>query len=86
MESEINRRPLLEDSDSDFNENDNDIEHEQNEDHIIAQPHNNRKTFLKTILPPDKYNVSYFIFYLLGMTTLLPWCFYVTANEASIRS
>lgn len=84
MDSDINRRPLLEDSDSDINEDIN-KENEIGVDHIVSQPQNNAKIFLKTILPPDKYNLSYFIFYLLGMTTLLPWCFYVTANEASIN-
>lgn len=31
--------------------------------------------------PHDKYNFTYFAFYLLGMTTLLPWNFFITAEE-----
>lgn len=31
--------------------------------------------------PNDKYNFSYTVFYLLGMTTLLPWNFFLTAEE-----
>lgn len=31
--------------------------------------------------PRDKYNFTYFAFYLLGMTTLLPWNFFITAEE-----
>ncbi|XP_055541456.1 equilibrative nucleoside transporter 1 [Wyeomyia smithii] len=33
------------------------------------------------IAPVDKYNFTYAVFYLLGMTTLLPWNFFVTAEE-----
>ncbi|XP_067010202.2 equilibrative nucleoside transporter 3 isoform X2 [Anabrus simplex] len=29
----------------------------------------------------DKYNLAYIIFYLLGMTTLLPWNFFITADD-----
>lgn len=31
--------------------------------------------------PVDKYNFTYAVFYLLGMTTLLPWNFFVTAED-----
>lgn len=33
--------------------------------------------------PLDKYNYNYIVFYLLGMTTLLPWNFFVTAEDVS---
>lgn len=33
--------------------------------------------------PVDKYNFNYIVFYLLGMTTLLPWNFFVTAEDVS---
>jgi equilibrative nucleoside transporter 1/2/3 len=33
--------------------------------------------------PVDKYNFAYFVFYLLGMATLLPWNFFITAEEVS---
>ncbi|XP_070500533.1 equilibrative nucleoside transporter 1 [Chironomus tepperi] len=31
--------------------------------------------------PVDTYNISFLIFYLLGMVTLLPWNFFITAEE-----
>lgn len=34
--------------------------------------------------PLDKYNYNYIVFYLLGMTTLLPWNFFVTAEDVSL--
>lgn len=33
--------------------------------------------------PMDKYYFNYIVFYLLGMTTLLPWNFFVTAEDVS---
>lgn len=33
--------------------------------------------------PHDKYNFNYIIFYLMGMTTLLPWNFFITAEDVS---
>lgn len=35
-------------------------------------------------VPADKFNFNYIAFYLLGMTTLLPWNFFVTAEDVSI--
>lgn len=34
--------------------------------------------------PHDKYNFNYIIFYLMGMTTLLPWNFFITAEDVSL--
>ncbi|ETN60744.1 equilibrative nucleoside transporter [Anopheles darlingi] len=33
------------------------------------------------IAPSDKYNFTYAVFYLMGMTTMVPWNFFVTAEE-----
>jgi hypothetical protein len=33
------------------------------------------------ILYSSRYNVAYIIFYVLGCATLLPWNFFITANE-----
>lgn len=33
--------------------------------------------------PHDKYSFNYIIFYLMGMTTLLPWNFFITAEDVS---
>lgn len=45
------------------------------DDVIITGTHSNE--------PLDKYNFNYIVFYLLGMTTLLPWNFFVTAEDVS---
>lgn len=34
----------------------------------------------RRVAPVDKFNFTYTVFYLLGMTTLLPWNFFVTAE------
>ncbi|KAJ8927108.1 hypothetical protein NQ314_020381 [Rhamnusium bicolor] len=39
------------------------------------------KPLFKPLEPKDKYYMSYLIFYLLGIVTLLPWNFYVTADD-----
>lgn len=36
--------------------------------------------------PQDKYSFNYIIFYLMGMTTLLPWNFFITAEDVSYHS
>lgn len=37
-------------------------------------------------VPHDKYSFNYIIFYLMGMTTLLPWNFFITAEDVSHQS
>jgi solute carrier family 29 (equilibrative nucleoside transporter), member 1/2/3 len=32
-------------------------------------------------IPSDKYNFTYIVFYLLGISTLLPWNFFITAED-----
>lgn len=36
-------------------------------------------------VPKDKYSFNYVIFYLLGMTMMLPWNFFITAEDVSIH-
>ncbi|XP_050299613.1 equilibrative nucleoside transporter 3-like [Anthonomus grandis grandis] len=67
----INTTPLLQEIDSELEENDI---HES-----LAIKDN--KPLFKPIEPKDKFYTVYFIFYLLGIVTLLPWNFYVTAND-----
>ncbi|XP_050450568.1 equilibrative nucleoside transporter 1 [Cataglyphis hispanica] len=72
----INRRPLLGGaSDSEFED---DLETEI-EDSNIAIP--DEKPFLKPYEPHDKYNFAYIVFYLLGINTLIPWSFFITADD-----
>lgn len=35
--------------------------------------------------PRDRFNFNYIVFYLLGMTTLLPWNFFITAEDVSVN-
>lgn len=34
-------------------------------------------------VPNDRFSFTYMVFYLLGMTTLLPWNFFITAEDVS---
>lgn len=35
------------------------------------------------IVPNDCFSLNYMVFYLLGMTTLIPWNFFITAEDVS---
>lgn len=71
MDHSINSRPLLQPSDSDFGESD-DTRASNDEVEIRSETKNE---------PTDRLNIIYMIFYLLGMTTLLPWNFFITAEN-----
>ncbi|XP_015117621.1 equilibrative nucleoside transporter 2 isoform X1 [Diachasma alloeum] len=73
MAYSINRRPLLGGSDSEFED---DIETEM-DDASVSVP--DQKHLLP--LPRDRYNLAYIVFYLLGINTLIPWAFFITADE-----
>ncbi|KAJ8946508.1 hypothetical protein NQ318_004643 [Aromia moschata] len=73
MAYSVNTTPLLQEYDS------------ENEDERQIQPNtaviNDKPLFFKPLEPRDRYYMSFFIFYLLGVVTLLPWNFYVTADD-----
>ncbi|XP_072756541.1 equilibrative nucleoside transporter 1 [Anoplolepis gracilipes] len=72
----INRRPLLGGaSDSEFED---DLETEVDDSNITIP---DEKPFLKPYEPHDKYNFAYIVFYLLGINTLIPWSFFITADD-----
>ncbi|XP_029032918.1 equilibrative nucleoside transporter 1 [Osmia bicornis bicornis] len=71
----INKRPLLGGSDSEFED---DLETEV-DDPSISVP--DEKPFLKQYEPSDRYNIAYIVFYLLGMNILIPWSFFITAED-----
>ncbi|KZC09006.1 PREDICTED: equilibrative nucleoside transporter 3 [Dufourea novaeangliae] len=76
MSYSINRRPLLGGaSDSEFED---DLETEV-DDPSVSVP--DEKPFLKQYEPRDKYNLAYIVFYLLGINTLIPWSFFITADD-----
>lgn len=68
-----NSTPLLESSDSE-NEESTPMQNE---------PFNDDKPLFKAPEPKDKYSLAFFIFYFIGMTTLLPWNFFITADDVS---
>lgn len=72
MAYSVNTTPLLQESDSG--------------DEYITDEVGTRddKPLFQPLEPKDRYNMGYLIFYLLGIATLLPWNFYVTANDVSI--
>lgn len=73
MDCSVNTTPLLQDLDS--------------EDEYISNEGSARdnKSLFNTTEHSDRYNMGYIIFYLLGIATLLPWNFYVTANDVSTK-
>lgn len=36
-----------------------------------------------TDAPPDRWNFTYLVFYLLGIATMTPWNFFITAEDVS---
>ncbi|XP_058801532.1 equilibrative nucleoside transporter 2 [Phymastichus coffea] len=76
MAYSINTEPLLkEDSDDDLeNEADTDTDD-------LAIVHSHDEPFLKHQLPYDRYNLAYIVFYLLGINALIPWSFFITADD-----
>lgn len=61
---------------------DGDEDDDDDEDH--EHPENLAKELLRTEnAPRDRFGFTYVVFYLLGMTTLLPWNFFITADDVS---
>lgn len=88
MEYSINSnvRPLLEHSDasgSDAEYIENSINRHENDDHVIVGD-DEKNLITKRIAPHDKYNFTYMIFYLIGITTMVPWNFCLTAEDVRI--
>ncbi|CAL7934532.1 unnamed protein product [Xylocopa violacea] len=76
MAYSINRRPLLGGaSDSEFED---DLETEVDDPNVSVP---DERPFLQQYVPFDKYNLAYFAFYLLGINTLIPWSFFMTADD-----
>lgn len=75
MAYSVNTTPLLQDV----------IDSDSGDDRGIDQEgaSNDDKPLFKPLEPRDKYHMGYLIFYLLGIATLLPWNFYVTADDVS---
>lgn len=67
------------------------IENEINEEEIIDDSEERElvtdscstKVLDSSELPVDRYRVVYILFYLFGITSLVPWNFLITANDVS---
>lgn len=82
MDYSVNTRPLLQhsESESDFEDDILDVNRcDHQDDHVVVTK--DLKPLFKVREPSDRYNLAYLIFYLLGMTTLLPWNFFITADD-----
>lgn len=83
MDYSVNTRPLLQQSESESDFEDEVLEAnrcgDHQDDHVVVTK--DLKPFFKIREPSDRYNLAYLIFYLLGMTTLLPWNFFITADD-----
>lgn len=75
MAYSVNTTPLLQGDD------DTDSGEEREIDHEVLNKDD--KPLFRPLEPKDKYCMGYLIFYLLGIATLLPWNFYVTADDVS---
>lgn len=84
MAHSVNSTPLLQEFDS--SDNDDEFTSIIDENVVDSTRDDDKISFIKPIAEPkDKYYVAYIIFYLLGMVTLLPWNFFITADDVRIR-
>uniref|UniRef100_A0A1B6FGA8 Major facilitator superfamily (MFS) profile domain-containing protein n=1 Tax=Cuerna arida TaxID=1464854 RepID=A0A1B6FGA8_9HEMI len=84
MDTATNTRPLLQQSetDSDFEDDlqvDRSLENLDDSEVVVVT--NDTKPLFKSREPNDRFNAVYITFYLLGTTVLLPWFFFITAEE-----
>lgn len=88
MEYSINSnvRPLLDHSEASGSDAEylEQISNPHEADHVIVDD-DDKNLISKRNAPLDKYNFTYIIFYLLGMTTMVPWNFCLTSEDVSIE-
>lgn len=82
MES-THSQPLLQENDSDSDVENFGQDETNRRDDLITENVDKQLRRNTSNVPHDKYNFNYIIFYLMGMTTLLPWNFFITAEGVS---
>ena len=70
-----NFRPLLEHENENSEMSDEEPRNSQDLSYVSVNVNE------KQSQPVDRYHITYIVFYLIGMTTLLPWNFFITAEE-----
>jgi equilibrative nucleoside transporter 1/2/3 len=88
METQSHQQPLLDNENEDSEDISGSSSSEENlsinneilSDSYIAHSFRRKSNPAR---PRDNYFFVYIVFYLLGMTTLLPWNFFITAEEVS---
>ncbi|GLV40017.1 Equilibrative nucleoside transporter 1 [Carabus blaptoides fortunei] len=81
MDYSVNTRPLLQETDSET-DNQNDItDTNQSKNEEPSTCVSDTRPLFRPHGPIDKYYTCYLIFYLLGIATLLPWNFFITADD-----
>lgn len=76
-----NTKPLLEESESDEETNIQDFNDNDTIGCVIIRTDNYEEPLFKPLEPRDRYHLAFLIFYLLGIVTLLPWNFFITADD-----
>lgn len=82
MES-AHTQPLLQEQSESDAENFVESDTREQDDHSITESLDKELLRGGQNVPHDKYSFNYIIFYLMGMTTLMPWNFFITAEDVS---